>query len=145
MFLHYSQVRIESKYFIFIIVIIKLLIEFLFPKLFDTAPVGTPQEFVITAVDFTNVTLQWAPVECSQQNGPIDGYRITYYITYYKLNNKGIIIPGGGIRTFNIAGLQPRINYTFTIEAINQNYTSFGPHARTTVVMSVPNSMSTIL
>ena len=111
---------------------------------FDTAPVGTPQEFAAISIDFTNVTLKWAPVECSQRNGPIDGYRLNHYRTYDKLDNKSIIIHGGGSRTFTIAGLQPRFNYTFTIEAINQNYTSFGPHTRTTVVMSVPKSMSTL-
>ena len=106
---------------------------------------GPPQEFHVSSFNFTNVTVQWTPVECSLRNGPIDGYRLIYNHTSYNqngdilYNDTEVIFVKGNPRSFTIIGLQPSITYTITFEAINRNYTSFGPIVHRAVDTSQPN------
>ena len=104
-------------------------------------PVGAPLVFRNSSTNFTNVTVQWSPVECSQRNGEIDGYKLTYHPTENSKDIKSILILGSANRAFTIVGLQPRINYTLILSATNSNFTSFGPSVEITVATSVPNGM----
>ena len=110
-----------------------------------SAPSGTPQGFNTSSFNFTNATVQWTPVECSLRNGPIDGYRLIYNHTSYNqdgdilYNDTEVIFVKGNPRSFTIIGLQPSITYTMTVEAINRNYSSFGPKVYRAVVTSQPN------
>ena len=103
------------------------------------APTGVPQELNISSVNLTNITIQWDPVECSQRNGEIDGYRLIYYPTTNSNSNQSVLIYGSDNRTFTVVGLQPSINYTLNLEAVNRNYSLFGPDIQETVVTSNPD------
>ena len=104
------------------------------------APSGAPQDLNIIYVDFTNVTIQWNPVECSLRNGRIDGYRLIYYYNYYYYSgdNESILINGSNTTTFTIVGLQPRHSYTLILGAIGGNYSLFGLEIKRNVSTSVP-------
>ena len=91
------------------------------------APSGAPQGLNITHFDFTNVTIEWNPVECSQRNGEIDGYRLIYYPTMNSGDSESILIDGSNTNTYMVVGLQPRVDYTLTLGAVGGNYTLFGP------------------
>ena len=105
------------------------------------APSGAPQGLNITHFDFTNVTIQWNPVECSQRNGEIDGYRLIYYPTINTGDNESILIDGSNTNTYTVVGLQPRIYYTLVLGAVGGNYTLFGPENSRMVLTSVPQGI----
>ena len=102
------------------------------------APSGAPQGLNITHFDFTNVTIEWDPVECSQRNGEIDGYRLIYYPTMNSGDNESILIDGSNTNTYTVVGLQPRVGYTLVLGAVSGNYTLFGPVSSRMVQTSVP-------
>ena len=106
----------------------------------NIVPSGAPQNLNVISVDFTNVTIQWNPVECSQRNGRIDGYRLIYYPTMNGHDRDSVLINGSKTSTFTIVGLQPRVNYTLTLGAVGGNYSNFlfGNESRRTVSTSVP-------
>ena len=94
------------------------------------APSGAPQGLNITHFDFTNITIQWDPVECSQRNGEIDGYRLIYYPQTMDIgDNESILIDGSNINTYTVVGLQPRVGYILKLGAVGGNYTLFGPES----------------
>ncbi len=106
------------------------------------APFGAPQDLTTTDVDFTNVTIEWDPVECSQRNGEIDGYRLIYYPTMNSDDNESILIDGSNTNTFTIIGLQPRVNYTLILRAVGGNYTLAGEmEIRESVETSMPHGI----
>jgi hypothetical protein len=105
---------------------------------YTIAPSGAPQGLTITDVNFTNITIEWNPVECSQRNGEIDGYRLIYYTSSYISDNESILINGSNTNTFTIVGLQPRVDYTITLGAVGGNYTLFGKESNITVQTLVP-------
>jgi hypothetical protein len=78
-------------------------------------------------------------VECSQRNGEIDGYRLSYYATIYEFQS--ILINGSNTNTFVIVGLQPRVDYMLTLRAVGGNYTLFGNESRKMVQTSVPQGI----
>ena len=42
------------------------------------APPGTPQNLRATSISDTSITIQWESVNCSDCNGTITGYNVTY-------------------------------------------------------------------
>ena len=113
--------------------------------LFHTAPVGVPQKLNISSVHLTNITVQWDHVECSQRNGEIDGYRLIYFPSANSSDNESILINGSNSKTFTIVGLQPRMNYTLILEAVNSELSLFGPDAQETVITQNPDGTKLIL
>ena len=107
----------------------------------NIAPSGAPQDLNITSVDLTNITIQWNPVECSQRNGRIDGYRLIYYPTMNSNNNESVLIDGSNTNTYKVIGLQPRVEYTLVLGAFGGNYSLFGDESRTVVLTSVPQGI----
>ncbi len=81
-------------------------------------------------------------MECSQRNGEIDGYRLTYYPTMNSDDMESISIDGSSTNRFTIVGLQPRVNYTLILRAVGGNYTLSGEtESRKTVQTSVPQGI----
>ena len=80
-------------------------------------------------------------MECSQRNGRIDGYRLIYYPTMNSRDTDSVLINGSKTSTFIVVGLQPRVNYTLTLEAVGGNDTLFGEESRRTVLTSVPQGI----
>ena len=103
-------------------------------------PSGPPINLTITSRNFTNVSLQWDPVECSQQNGEIDGYTLMYYPNYDPSNRESIWINDESSTSFTLVGLQPRMTYTLRLTAGNNTvYSSNNIHyAEQTVNTTVP-------
>ena len=62
-------------------------------------------------------------MECSQRNGRIDGYRLSYYPTLNKDDMESILINGSNTNTFTIVGLQPSTEYILNLTALGRNYT----------------------
>ena len=104
-----------------------------------------PQDISTSSVNLTNITIHWNSVECSQRNGEIDGYRLVYYPTTDSSdNNKSVLINDSNSKTFTIVGLQPRMNYTVRLEAVNTELSLIGPGAQKTVITSDPNGIKII-
>ena len=95
----------------------------------------------MTTFNLSNITIQWNPVECSQRNGEINGYRLLYFPTRRSNENQSILINGSTNTSFTIVGLQPRAECTLRLSAVNGNYTLFGPDSEQTMVTSKPNGM----
>ena len=91
------------------------------------APTGSPEGLNITSVESISLTLMWETVPCSDQRGPITGYRLNY--TY----SNGTFIVNNSLElqdtTHELTGLTPFTNYSvqFHVAAINAKGT--GPYA----------------
>ena len=78
------------------------------------APSAAPTSFVITDdITATTITVQWGPVNCSEQNGVITGYIVQYGV-----------VDSGNIQTTSVSGdnatissLVPSTNYSIQVAA----------------------------
>ena len=90
---------------------------------FSSAPTGAPEGLTHTSVESKSLTLMWETVPCSDQRGPITGYRLnyTYSIGTFTANNTLVLES----RLFMMTGLTPFTNYSvqFHVAAINTNGT----------------------
>ena len=105
------------------------------------APSGPPNNLTVTSFDFTNVSLQWDPVECSLRNGKIDGYSLVYYPSNDQRYSESIIwINDGRSTSFTLVGLQPRMTYTLILVAVNDAVSTSDSikYAVETVTTAVP-------
>jgi len=70
----------------------------------------------------TEVFLSWRMVSCFEQNGPITGYVVRYYVTCGADRdvqwNKSVVTTGS-----NISDLTPNTEYAFQVAAVNVNGT----------------------
>ena len=90
-------------------------------------PSGSPEGLHITSEETVSLTLMWETVPCSDQRGPITGYRLNYtYSNGTFTANNTLVLES---RHFMLTGLTPFTNYTvqFHVAAINVNGT--GPYA----------------
>ena len=76
-------------------------------------------------VNDRQITIQWEPVECSQRNGEIIGYNVTYYPGGENSMPKFVAHASDG--TFTATGLVFETTYVFEVQAINSYGT--GPPA----------------
>ena len=93
---------------------------------FYAAPSGSPEGLNITSVESISLTLMWETVPCSDQRGPITGYRLNYtYSNGTFTANNTLVLES---RHFMLTGLTPFTNYSvqFHVAAINVNGT--GPY-----------------
>ena len=91
------------------------------------APTGPPEELTVTSEESVSLTLMWETVPCSDQRGPITGYRLNYtYSNGTFTANNTLVLES---RHFMLTGLTPFTNYSvlFYVAAINANGT--GPYA----------------
>ena len=91
------------------------------------APTGPPEGLIVTSEESISLTLMWETVPCSNQRGPITGYRLNYTFSNgtFTANNTLVLES----RHFMLTGLTPFTNYSvqFHVAAINVNGT--GPYA----------------
>ena len=88
------------------------------------APSSSVSNITFSSVTATSITISWDELPCSERNGPITGYHLTYASitsnTSYTVN-----ITGGDNRTYDLTGLVPYTNYAVSIGAYN--YEQQGP------------------
>ena len=104
------------------------------------APSEPPNNLTVTSFDFTNVSLQWDPVECSLRNGEIDGYSLMYYPSNDQSYSESIWINDGRSSSFTLIGLQPQMTYTLRLVAVNDAVSTSDSikYAVETVTTTVP-------
>ena len=91
----------------------------------SAAPAGAPVGLTNTTVNKTSITVVWDTVPCSQQNGPITGYKLFYNDT--NSNNVSVNISRNNHRLYNIQELTPSTRYTIAVAAVNDGGT--GPYS----------------
>ena len=88
------------------------------------APSSSVSNITFSSVTATSIIVSWDEVPCSERNGPITGYHLTYASitsnTSYTVN-----ITGGDNRTYDLTRLVPYTNYAVSIGAYN--YEQQGP------------------
>ena len=91
------------------------------------APTGTPEGLTHTSVESVSLTLMWETVPCSDQRGPITGYRLNYTYSNGTFTASNTLVLQD--TTHELTGLTPFTNYSvqFHVAAINANGT--GPYA----------------
>ena len=95
--------------------------------IFSSAPTGPPEGLTVTSEESVSLTLMWETVPCSDQRGPITGYRLNYTFSNGNfIANNSLVLES---RHFMLTGLTPFTNYSvqFHVAAINTNGT--GPYA----------------
>jgi hypothetical protein len=98
------------------------------------APTGAPKNLTESLINDRTVTIQWKPVECSNHNGEIIGYNVTYYPNRERLMAKSVVIHASD-STFTAMGLVFDTTYVFEVQAINSY--GIGPPANADVLTSV--------
>ena len=85
----------------------------------------------------TSIHIAWERVACSQRNGEIDGYNVTYYPEGNSSDKTTATVYGvtESNRIFLANGLQPLTNYIFEVLAFNIH--GYGPAANATLQTSV--------
>ena len=89
---------------------------------FPAAP-EPPQNVAVVDVTESRVTLSWIMPE--DNNAPILGYRISYYLPVFMDEDvtfgEEMIVDVNGLETQEtVTGLHPFVNYTFTVIAFNE-------------------------
>ena len=84
-------------------------------------PSAPPTDVIVSVDSGTSITLQWGPVECTDQNGEIIGFSVRYWDNERDSEGDRTIkmVPGdssGGMTT--ISGLNIRTVYTFEVAAV---------------------------
>ena len=92
------------------------------------------------SVDVTNITILWDRVNCVDRNGRIDSYFIIFYPTSNPndFDAQTVFGTGESDRMFSLAGLPPRTNYTFEVQANNPRVIDRGALATITVSTTAP-------
>ena len=86
-------------------------------------------------VNDRTITIQWEPVECSQRNGEITDYNVTYHPAGENVMPKLIsVVIHASDSTFSATDLVFNTMYVFEVQAIN-NYGT-GPPANINVLTS---------
>ena len=79
------------------------------------APSAAPTSFNITDdITATTITVQWGPVDCSEQNGVITGYRVQYEVVDSG-NVQNMTVDSGDNVT--ISSLVPSTSYSIQVAA----------------------------
>ena len=82
-------------------------------------------------VNDRKIIIQWEPVECSQRNGKIIGYNVTYYPAGKNSTMPKSVVIYASHSTFSATNLVFNTTYVFEVQAINSYGT--GPPANTTL------------
>lgn len=96
------------------------------------APPGTPQNLRETSVSDTSITIQWEPVNCSDCNGNITGYNVTYGPASEIKRSMTVAVSD---YSFTAVDLLFDTWYIFEVCAFRREY-GYGPPACVTVTTS---------
>ena len=83
-----------------------------------TAPSGPPQTVVSAVNNETSISLQWDEVECSEQNGLITGYTLSYFPSVAGAVVENVAVVG---RVVTLTGLLPGTQYLFQVRAVSDS------------------------
>ena len=97
------------------------------------APTGTPLSLQNTTYNSSSITIQWEDVECSQRNGEIDSYNVTYYCN--SRGNGALYNKIVSYQMFTATNLKFSTNYTFEVQALSVTSES-GPPTYISVITS---------
>ena len=96
------------------------------------APTGAPKNFTESLINERTITIQWEPVECSQRNGEITDYNVTYHPAGENVMPRLIsVVIHASDSTFSATDLVFNTIYVFEVQAINTYGT--GPPANAIV------------
>ena len=94
-----------------------------FSYAYFTAPSAPPNSVITSDVTFSNITVQWGPVNCIQRNGDITGYSVKYGLQEDG-STQTVSVSGG--ETI-ISGLHSSTVYAIEVAAVNSAGT--GPYS----------------
>ena len=78
---------------------------------------SAPEDLISTSVETRSLSIEWEPVTCSEQRGPITGYRVRYG---FGTNTFIVTISGeGSNENAELTGLTPYTNYFVQVAAVN--------------------------
>ena len=110
-------------------------------------PHGQPQSLRVESSNFTSIHILWGPVNCTERNGEIVGYNISYYPSGHSSYKKSDNILGTLVmdRQYVAPRLTPFTNYTFMVTAVSSfNGSSFSLPANVTHQTNRTSSKSSI-
>ena len=85
-------------------------------------------------VNSTTIEITWGEVDCTQRNGNITGYRVTYGIS----ESEEVVINVTNQCTLVVMDLYPLTPYTFKVAAINNH--GIGPYNINSTPTGFPDS-----
>ena len=103
------------------------------------APTGAPEELTSTSVGRRSLSVVWGTVPCSQQRGPITGYRLHYG----NRNEERVVnITGEESRQHVLTGLTPFTSYSVQVAVVNDGGT--GPYSTPLTVETLQDGECTV-
>ena len=115
--------------------------------LYHIVPYGQPQLLRVESSNFTSIHIRWDRVNCTEHNGEIIGYNISYYPSSHSNYKKSDNILGTSAmeRQYVATQLTPLTNYTFMVTAVSSyNGSSFSLPASVTYQTNRTSSKSSI-
>ena len=111
---------------------------------YNIAPSGSPQRLWSVEVHSTNVTLHWERVSCIERNSQITGYRVMVHKsgTLAIVHSAYINGTSNGNRVHTVAGLIPRTEYSFRVNAVSDS--GEGPDATIDNATAIPEGAVSI-
>ena len=106
-----------------------------------TEPTGSPNNIRNTSVNLTSIAISWSPISCIEQNSIIHRY-IVYYWKRLQEGTRNDNI-STMMTTVTINNLDPRTNYEFEVQGINENGQK-GPSEKLNVTTSAPTGKPVI-
>ena len=102
-------------------------------------PSAPPTSVTTPVVTNSDINVQWAPVNCIEQNGDITGYWVRYGVQDSGEVDKTVAMRTGNSSggMYEITGLRQSTTYSIEVAAVNSNGT--GPYS-TPVVVKTPES-----
>ena len=101
----------------------------MYVHMLHTVPSGTPQDIQYSQSS-RDIALLWAPIVCSQCNGPI----LDYLVEFQSLEDDVVNVAVSANETFTAGGLVPNTNYTFRVAGVNVNGT--GPFSSALTILT---------
>lgn len=97
--------------------------------MYALVPSGPPQDIQYSKSS-RDIALSWAPIVCSQCNGPI----LDYMVEFQSLEDDVVNVTVSANETFTAGGLVPSTNYTFRVAGVNINGT--GPFSNALTILT---------
>ena len=90
-----------------------------------SAPSAAPNAVMVTMTTDTTITLQWGEVDCTDHNGEITGYSVTYGVEGSD-SPQTMDVPGDDVTETTIQNLMSSTTYSIEVAAVNSAGT--GPY-----------------
>ena len=104
----------------------------------STEPTGPPQNISFATRNASSITLSWDPPLFEHQNGRIRSYSVI--VTHANSGSQWQVTTNSSDTNYTIGGLQPFMNYTFSLAA---ETVALGPYSLTVTIGTVEGGMYT--